>query len=139
MSDSEDESFILITREELVRMSEHYSLKWNAKSPVEKCRKWMAWFEKRYEKLFKDAAERGEYAITLDTPFNPVNKAERDILRGLRDELRERLPGCDVFFIEEEYEGATSFTLEISWDKAAADSKDAADPILSNIPDSKHE
>ena len=126
MSESEEEPFVLITREELVRMSEHYSLKWNAKSSVQKCKKWIAWFEKRYEKLFKDAAERGEYAITLATPFYPTNRAERDLLRGIRDELCERLPGCDIFFIEEEYEGATSFTLEISWDKAATDYKAAA-------------
>jgi hypothetical protein len=96
-------------------MSNHYSSKWSSKTSAEKCDKWMQWFEKRYEKLFKDAAERGKFSINLDLPIKADSRENRDLLRSIRNELRERLPGCEVAFVEEDYEQTIHYTLEISW------------------------
>ncbi len=97
-------------------MSKYYSLKNEGRSSAEKCEKWMRWFEKRWEKLFKDAAEHGEFSVHLGLPVKPsAGPEERGELRRIRAELRRRLPGCDVSFVEEDYEGRITHSMEISW------------------------
>lgn len=108
---------VLITGEELYDMTMHYMRK-PEKSMEAKCADWLHWFEKRYEKLFKDAAARREFSITLQAPYTPTGKEEQGPLRALRNHLRQALPGCSVNFIEEECDGRILYFVEISWEDA---------------------
>jgi hypothetical protein len=110
---------ILMTGEELHRMTMHYRRK-PEKSMEMKCADWMYWFEKRYEKIFKDAAARGEFSVTLPAPYQPAGPAEQGPLRWMRGELRRRLPGCSVHFIEEECDGKVLYFVEIGWREASS-------------------
>jgi hypothetical protein len=120
MSDNED---ILITGEELYHMTMHYRRK-PEKSMEGKCAEWHHWFEKRYEKIFKDAAARGEFSVTLPAPYTPADKSEQGPLRHLRNKLRRQLPGCVVEFIEEECDEKILYFIEIAWDEAVSSASD---------------
>jgi hypothetical protein len=75
----------------------------------------MHWFDKRYEKIFKDAAARCEFLVSLPAPYQPAGKEDQGPLREIRNTLRRRLPGCEVYYTEEECDGKILYFIEISW------------------------
>ena len=79
---------------------------------------WLQWFEKRGERFLKSAAAFGYTEVTLDLPYELAqDPPDKPTLRALAAALRPMVPGCIVCFVEEEYEGATIYKVEISWKK----------------------
>ncbi len=81
---------------------------------------WLYWFQKRGERYLTSAAKFGYTEATLDLPKPLATTMNKPVLRALLKRVRELVPGCAVCIVEEEYEGAILFRLEISWAVAAA-------------------
>ncbi len=109
---------VLATVQELRDATDHI-LKTKAMHQTldEKNSEWLQWFSKRGVRLFKDAIQFGKYNITVDVPYQPVNKDAEKGLVDLRKRLRPMIPGCSIHFIEEVYEGVTICTILIGWEK----------------------
>ncbi len=125
----EDED-ILATAEEL-RNATQWGLGRAVKEATreEQCNEWLDWLRKRANKLFKDAAIRGQYHVTLELPFQPLSwvdgEEDKEALYRMARKLARQMPGCVISFTEEEWEcadavAAKEYKLEISWAEPAA-------------------
>ncbi len=102
----------------------------NKATREEQCNEWLDWLRKRANKIFKDAAIRGQYHVTLELPFQPASwvdeEEDKAALYRMARKLARQMPGCVISFTEEEWEGievdsaAKEYKLEISWAEPAA-------------------
>jgi hypothetical protein len=106
---------IIATAEELHAATVSMREKTREDSLEEKNRKWMEWFVKRSEKMLSDTVRKGLFEMTLDLPYQPLDRSYWDSLKKLGRELKRKLPGCTLAFVEEEYEENVIYRLEISW------------------------
>lgn len=84
-------------------------------SNAEKNEEWLAWFAKRGVRLLKEATSLGKMYMNLDVPYQPATEQDQNDLVALRKRVRRMLPGCEVVFIEEEYEGERICIFQIEW------------------------
>ena len=76
---------------------------------------WVAWFEMNAKRYLKTAALLGHTEATLDLPIQLARTVNRALYAKILRDLRPLVPGCSLSFVEEEYEGAVLYRLEISW------------------------
>lgn len=81
---------------------------------------YVGWFKKRGERFLTTAAKMGYTEATLDLPYQLAQKIDKPAYKKLVTEIRELVPGCVVDIVEEEYNGATLYKMEISWKGIAA-------------------
>lgn len=89
-------------------------------SNAEKNEEWLAWFVKRGVRMLKDATALGKWYINIDVPYQPTTQQDQNDLVALRKRLRRMLPGCEVVFIEEEYEGERVCVFQIEWGRSSS-------------------
>jgi hypothetical protein len=76
---------------------------------------WLVWFENSAKRHLKTAALFGYTEATLDLPVQLSRSLDKTIHIKIRRAVQAMVPGCAVAFVEEEYEGAVVFRLEVSW------------------------
>ena len=106
---------ILATAQELRDASQRGLERQGWSSNAEKNEVWLDWFQKRGIRLLKDATALGKWYVNVDVPYQPATQQDQNDLVALRKRLRRMLPGCDVVFIEEEYEGEKICVFQIEW------------------------
>lgn len=83
--------------------------------PLDIAEGWLFWFEKRGERMLKDAAKLGYTELTVDLPIEIAGSFDRPALLLIQKTLRGLLDGCVVGFVEDEYQGKAICKLFISW------------------------
>ena len=105
---------IILTADELRAMTQE-AQKGGAPSPKELVEDWLHWVAKRGERFLTSAARFGYTEATLDLPYQLARQINTDLFRQLSRGLRDMIPGSKIFIVEEEYEGATLYKVEVSW------------------------
>ena len=106
---------VLATAQELREASQRGLERQGWTSNAEKNEQWLDWFGKRGIRLLKDATALGKWYVNVDVPYQPTTQQNQNDLVALRKRLRRMLPGCQIHFIEEEYEGETFCVFQIEW------------------------
>ena len=115
---------VIATAEELQEATRRTVKNPDTRTIQEKNTEWIEWFEKRAVRLFKDATQLGRYNLTVDIPYQPTTEETKKGLVKLKSLLRPIIPGCGIYFIEEQYTDSTSAsentmgcTMLIEWGK----------------------
>ena len=106
---------VLATAQDLCEASQGGLERQSWFSNAEKNEEWIAWFVKRGVRMLKDATALGKWYMNVDVPYQPATEQDQNDLVALRKRLRRMLPGCEVVFIEEEYEGQRVCVFQIEW------------------------
>lgn len=105
---------VIATADELREATESFLLK-SKGTREEMNTKWIEWFMKRSEKMLGDTVRKGLYEMTLDLPYQPAGIHDFKELKELAKILRQLLEGCNIQFVEEEYNNQLIYKVEISW------------------------
>jgi hypothetical protein len=76
---------------------------------------WLTWFANHAITQLKQTAALGYDTASFLLPLPLASRLDVPLYRRLFKTLRAWLPGCTVFLMEEEYEGATYYTVGVSW------------------------
>jgi hypothetical protein len=106
---------VLATADELRTASQRGVEEQGRLSNAEKNEAWVQWFQKNGVRLLKRAVSLGKGYINVDVPYQPSTQQDQNDLVALRKRVRRMLPGCEVVFIEEEYEGEKVCVVQIEW------------------------
>jgi hypothetical protein len=106
---------VIATAQDLCEASQGGLERQNWFSNAEKNEEWIAWFKKRGVRMLKDATALGKWYMNVDVPYQPATEQDKNDLVALRKRVRRMLPGCEVVFIEEEYEGEKICVFQIEW------------------------
>ena len=76
---------------------------------------WLYWLRKRGDRFLSTAAKFGYTEATLDLPRSLAISFNTSVFRRLLRGAQDLLPDCAVAVVEEEYEGAILYKIEVSW------------------------
>jgi hypothetical protein len=105
----------IASAEELFAASKHYRKLLKSMDRNELIIEWLEWFEKRGEKLLKEAVRKGYFSLELDLPFQARNKEECMLYKKILRNLQYMLPNCHIQLTETEYEDEMMYKVEIDW------------------------
>lgn len=105
----------IASAEELYAASKHYKKLLKSMDKNELITEWLEWFEKRGEKLLKEAVKKGYFSLELDLPFQAKTKEERMLYKKIIKNLQYMLPNCDIQLTETESEDEMVYKVEIDW------------------------
>ena len=111
---------VLATAQELRDASQRGLERRGWTSNAEKNEEWLEWFTKRGVRMLKDATALGKMYVNVDVPYQPTTQQDQNDLVALRKRLRRMLPGCEVVFIEEVYEGESFCVFQIEWNNSSS-------------------
>ncbi len=106
---------VLATADELRAASQQGLEQEGWLSNAEKNEEWARWFQKNGVRVLKHAISLGKYYIHVNMPYQPMTPQDREDLITLGKRVKKMVPGCELAFIEEEYDDEVTWVFSIGW------------------------